>query len=282
MIRIVAVSGGVDSMVLLDMISRKRRAHDDTVVVAHFDHGIREDSSEDAQFVKQAAERYGHVFEVKRETLGAQASEERARARRYEFLSTLAEKYNAPIFTAHHLDDLVETVAINFTRGTGWRGAAPFSRAIERPLLSMTKAEVLDYARNNGVTWREDSTNAKDIYLRNRVRRKTSPLSDDTKRQVHAIFARQKELRKEVEAEVLALVGNGPTYDRYILSSLPGDVALECLEVITKGGLTRPQVARFLHTIKVAKPGSTYQAGNGILVHFTTRNFTLKLVKLVG
>src|SRR5690606_26701133 len=103
---IVAVSGGVDSVVLLDMLSKKTE-HE--LIVAHFDHGIRPDSHEDAAFVQKLAQRYGHTFEMKREELGAYASEATARERRYAFLGALAKKHQAAVMTAHHLDDLVET-----------------------------------------------------------------------------------------------------------------------------------------------------------------------------
>ena len=104
---IVAVSGGVDSMVLLDMMVRAGAGE---LVVAHFDHGIRPDSHHDAAFVKKIAEQYGLPFESRREVLGETASEALARERRYAFLRHVAKKHNAQIVTAHHLDDLVETV----------------------------------------------------------------------------------------------------------------------------------------------------------------------------
>src|SRR5690554_6827257 len=100
---IVAVSGGVDSMVLLDMMHSRGDAE---IIVAHFDHGIREDSAEDAEFVAKAAEGYGYLFESTREELGKNASEALAREKRYAFLRDLAKKYDAQIVTAHHLDDL--------------------------------------------------------------------------------------------------------------------------------------------------------------------------------
>lgn len=103
--------------------------------------------------------------------LGAEASEDRARKERYDFLFSVAKKYQATVATAHHQDDLVETIAINFHRGTGWRGLMVLNRSgITRPLLTRSKADIYDYALQHHLEWVEDSTNRDARYLRNRVR----------------------------------------------------------------------------------------------------------------
>ncbi len=269
---IVAVSGGVDSVVLLDMLSKTVKGE---LVVAHFDHGIRPDSHEDAQFVGELAKNYGHVFETKREELGEQASEATARERRYAFLQSLAKKHQARIVTAHHLDDLVETVAINFSRGTGWRGLAVFHPTIARPLIDTPKQQLITYAQQNGLKWREDSTNKSDAYLRNRLRTRAANLSDDAKRQLRALHAHQGELRSQINTEIKKLISSGPDYNRHLYIQLPSKVALEVLRSITDKKLTRPQLERLLHAVKTNAAGSRYEAGMGITAHFTTRNFTL-------
>lgn len=269
---ILAVSGGVDSVVLLDMMSK---TSEDTFIVAHFDHGIRDDSSEDATFVRELAGLYGYEFETTREALGKEASEALARERRYAFLHSLAKKHQAKIMTAHHLDDLVETVAINLTRGTGWRGLAVFHPSIVRPLIDTSKKELIDYATRNGLTWREDSTNSTDAYLRNRLRVHTKNLPEDTKRQLRALHARQRELRKEINEEIQTIAGTGPEYSRYLLTHLPSSVAIEVLRAVTQKKLTRPQLERLLHAIKTSAASTKFEAGAGITVHFTTRYFTL-------
>ncbi len=269
---IVAVSGGVDSVVLLDMLSKATK-HE--LIVAHFDHGIRPDSQQDAEFVAELAKKYGHTFETKREALGAHASEALARERRYEFLQAVAQKHSAKIITAHHLDDLVETVAINFTRGTGWRGLAVFHPSIARPLLNASKKELLAYAKKHSLEWREDPTNSSSVYLRNRLRQRAAQLPEDSKRQLRALHAQQGELRKEISAEIKKLIGDGSPYSRHLFIQLPVKVALEILRDITQKKLTRPQLERLLHAIKTSSAGSRYEAGMGITIHFTTRNFTL-------
>lgn len=269
---IVAVSGGVDSMVLLDMMVRARPGE---LIVAHFDHGIRSDSHEDARLVESVAKKHGLKFEMRRETLGPKASEALARERRYAFLRHLAKKYDAQIVTAHHIDDLVETVAINLTRGTGWRGLAVLDSGVHRPLIDMNKSALLAYAKKNDIAWREDSTNASSVYLRNRLRRKMPAISEEKKRELRALHAHQKELKNTIQHEVQQLVGEGPWYERYFFIHVPTTVAVECLRYVTKGKLTRPQLVRLLHAIKTARPNTTYEAGEGIQLYFSTRQFSL-------
>lgn len=267
---IVAVSGGVDSVVLLDMMSK---VDDHELIVAHFDHGIRSDSHEDAAFVGELAKKYGHLYFTKRESLGESASEELARNRRYEYLHSLAKAHDAKIVTAHHLDDLIETIAINMTRGTGWRGLAVFESEVVRPLVDIPKEELVKYARSNGLVWREDSTNSSDAYLRNRLRQHTQSISIEKKRELRALHATQRALRIQIRNEIVKLIGNGPDYSRYLFTHMPPKAAIECLRLITDRRLTRPQLERLLHAIKTARPGSRFEAGVGITAQFNTRYF---------
>ena len=273
---VVAVRGGVDSVVLLDMMSR---LPDVRLIVAHFNHGIRNDAEHDARFVERLAEKYGAAFETAAVALGPEASEDEARRYRYAFLRKLAKRYGAQLVTAHHSDDLVESVVINVTRGTGWRGLAVMNSDVLRPLLGMTKQELIDYALKHGLEWHEDSTNASDKYLRNRIRRRSMKLPRQTKEKVADLRQEQVRVRKEIEAEVKQLVGEGPTYERYFFIHAPAAAALECLKVVTGGRLTRPQLERALLTIKAAKPRSTYQAGGKVELHFTPRQFVVELIK---
>lgn len=273
---IVAVSGGVDSVVLLHMLAQKIPSE---LVVAHFDHGIRDDSNEDALFVGRLTKQYGVRFATQREELGKHASEELARERRYAFLRTLARKYDGVIVTAHHGDDAVETVAINLSRGTGWRGLAVLDSDTVRPLLDMSKNEIIAYAKRHDLVWHEDSTNASDIYLRNRIRQKTSTMSSDDTRQILALRAHQVALKRDIDDELHKLVGSGPTYSRYFFSHIDPSVARECLRYITGGKLTRPQAERAMLAIKTAGSGTTYQAGSGVSIGFTSRNFIIELIK---
>ncbi|HMS93563.1 MAG TPA: tRNA lysidine(34) synthetase TilS [Candidatus Saccharibacteria bacterium] len=274
---VVAVSGGIDSVVLLDMLVRPGRY---ALVVAHFDHGIREDSAADARFVEGLADFYGLPFETRREELGPNASEELARTRRYAFLQEVADKHDAWIATAHHMNDVAETIAINLTRGTGWRGLAVMASEhmrIERLLLGKTKRDLVAYALEHNLEWCEDSTNSSDKYLRNRLRRK---ITDETLvRQLMSLRDKQVELKDEIHDELMEVaMFSQPPYSRYFFSQIEVTAAMECLQIITSLQLTRPQIERLLLAIKTQKPGSQYEAGAGIKVHFTTRHFSLEMV----
>jgi tRNA(Ile)-lysidine synthetase-like protein len=273
---IVAVSGGVDSVVLLDMLTKVPK-HE--LLVAHVDHGIRHDSAEDAQFVRALAAKYGLPFHATRVELGWGASEERARQIRYEYLRNLADIYDAKIVTAHHADDIVETVAINLHRGTGWRGLSTHDSDIVRPLLGTYKAQLSEYARRNGLLWREDSTNQSDQYLRNRLRRHLTGFTVEHKQKLITLRHEQLAYKRKIEREVLRLIGDGPTYSRYFFSHIPTAVAMECVRLATKARLTRPQLQRALLAIKTTQPDKTYEAGAGVRLDFTSRNFTVTLIK---
>jgi tRNA(Ile)-lysidine synthase len=167
---VVAVSGGVDSISLLNMLSNIGGFD---IVIAHYDHGIRPDSAQDREFVQELAKKYNLPFEYAEGQLGMHASEALARNKRYEFLQEVKTKYNADaIITAHHQDDVLETIIINLLRGTGRKGLSSLrsTKELVRPLLKMTKQDLIDYATQHKLTWREDQTNYTEAYFRNWVR----------------------------------------------------------------------------------------------------------------
>lgn len=273
---VVAVSGGVDSVVLLDILSKQP---DLELIVAHFDHGIREDSGDDAVFVRDLADKYNLKFEMKREELGKNASEELARTRRYAFLRDITEKYEAKLVTAHHSDDVIETIAINLLRGTGWRGLAVLDSDVFRPMTVLGKSDVLEYAAEHELSWHEDSTNASDKYLRNRLRQRIRNLDNLTKKQLTDLWTKQKQLKAEIDNEVELLIEADNSFSRYFFINIDEAPAIECLRRVVKARLTRPQIIKMLYMIKTAAPGKSYQAGNGVEIGFTSRNFIVKMIK---
>lgn len=275
---LIAVSGGVDSVVLLDMLAKKH----ENILVAHFDHGIREDSKEDAIFVRQLAVKYGVKFFTKREELGANASEEKARRARYKFLRELSEKQNATIVTAHHLDDVVETIIINMVRGTGWRGLAVLNAEdIYRPLINFKKQEIINYAKQNNLKWREDSTNSLNVYMRNIVRHKID-LNNEQKNELQILHQEQIRLAEEIKSEVTSLlksIKNDNKISRYFINSIDQASAYEIIRELTKGELTPNQIDSVINAIKTQRNGAIFEASKNIKIHFTTRFFTLELIK---
>lgn len=276
---VVAVSGGVDSVVLLHILVSGRFGQHE-LIVAHFDHGIRPDSMDDAAFVRQLAADYELPFEMRREELGQNASEEKARDRRYAFLRSVAKKHKAKIMTAHHADDMVETIAINVTRGTGWRGLAVLdSSDIERPLLDKTKAELLVYAKDHSLTWREDSTNKETKYLRNDLRIRLKDLDAESKQALQLYRNRQVFLRKEVDNETKRDIGVSP-YARHMFIVVNDMAGLELLRAVfvqeTGTSPTRPQLLRALAAIKVMQPGKVFEVGSAARLRFTRTHFVVE------
>jgi tRNA(Ile)-lysidine synthase len=230
---IVAVSGGVDSVVLLELLSSNK---DLELVVAHFDHGIREESSQDRKFVEKLAEKKKLQFKYLEGKLGPDASEEIARDARYNFLFNLmaAEKAKA-VITAHHQDDLIETAIINLIRGTNRKGLTSLSSngVLLRPILDMPKSEVINYAKANQISWREDPSNHDTKYLRNKIRHEVVPkLSIEQRNHFLSLIKNTKLLNDEVEAIMNAFVPNGinnKRLERRWFINLPHDVAREVM-----------------------------------------------------
>lgn len=276
---LVAVSGGVDSVVLLDMLAKKKV----DAVVAHVDHGIRDDSADDARFVRQLAQQYGYEYREKALHLGPTASEEQAREARYAFLYELAKEYSAAIVTAHHGNDLVETIAINLHRGTGWRGLTVLSRkGTERPLLNYSKNELYAYAMTNKLEWVEDKTNRDRRYLRNQIRaRISSVLSNDTRRTLRELRDKQVALAGKIEEEAESLVSQCDNL-RHMLTQVDQAVAIELLGtyIVMHVGVrpTRPQLERALIAVKTAKQGATCHVGSGVLLRFKSRVFSVEML----
>lgn len=262
---VVAVSGGVDSIVLLDLLAKS--SHE--LAVAHFDHGIRPDSARDAAFVKAVAARYDLPFFHTREVLGVSASEEKARNRRYEFLFDVAQKFSGTVVTAHHQGDVLETIALNIERGTGWRGLAAFgNRDVLRPLLGITKQQIYQYATKHRLEWVEDSSNQNPIYTRNRLRKQLNrKLHPEAEKTLVRLWRVQREKRDDIDDELEAL---SQIRSRYFLTMIDEDVAIELLnwqiKATIKMGVTRPSLKRLLMAIKVAQPGTRHDATAGVFL----------------
>jgi tRNA(Ile)-lysidine synthetase-like protein len=174
---VVAVSGGADSMVLLDVLAGAASAHGYDLIVAHFDHGLRPDSAADAAFVAAAAQSYGLPYEAAAAHLG-RASEAAARRARHDWLENVRAQHDAAaILTAHHQDDLLETSLLNLTRGSGRLGLAPMQTApsILRPLINSSRVQLRCCAAAHHVVWREDPTNADLTNPRNLLRHRLLP-----------------------------------------------------------------------------------------------------------
>ncbi|WP_214830010.1 tRNA lysidine(34) synthetase TilS [Exiguobacterium algae] len=174
---LVAVSGGVDSVVLLDYLVKKGW----DVGVAHVHHGLRSESDEEYEFVSNLSRSYDVPFHGKRLTFPDGGSQAIYRKERYRFFEELMDHYGyGAVATAHHADDELETVLIQLHRNMvevkGILRCRPFgSGELIRPLLNETKQSLLTYAASHQLEWREDQSNQDDTYLRNQIRHRIIP-----------------------------------------------------------------------------------------------------------
>ena len=271
---IAAVSGGVDSVVMLHMLMQSQPSG--SLWVAHVDHGIRPASHHDAAFVRGLAQQYGVPFRLHQAQLGPQASENTARHARYSWLRSLAARHQALIATAHHTDDIIESIAINLVRGTGWRGLAVMNApGIIRPLAHLHKADIVAYATDHRLEWCEDETNAGNAYLRNRVRVPVRRLPATTQAQLYALWQRQRQCAHHIDMETSRLA----TWQRYFYCQAPTREAQAVLRAtMAQAGvrLTRPQHERLLLAIKTARPGARLSLGPGWFVVFYRRDFAVQ------
>lgn len=230
---VVAVSGGVDSMALLDMLAKQK---DIQLIVAHYDHGIRTDSDLDRQLVASAAKKYNVPFVYAQGKLGPDASENTAREARYAFLRTVLKQAKAhAIVTAHHQDDALETAILNILRGTGRKGLSSIAdnRQLRRPLLKTTKDDLRKYAREQGIVWREDSTNKDTAITRNYVRHVLLPkIGQDGRKKLRDIVTHIAVLNKAIDRDIHIYLHTQPSrqsLDRNSFILLSHDLALEVL-----------------------------------------------------
>lgn len=270
---IVAVSGGVDSVVLLDMLMTQRVP----LIVAHVNHGIRSDSDEDEIFVKQLAAEYGVTCVSTRLALGPHASEETARHARYAWLELMrAEQGACAIVTAHHEDDVLETICINLTRGTGWRGLCSLreTTARKRPLLGWSKVQIINYAIEHDLAWREDSTNESLRYLRNRIRNMVIPrLSAAERQKLRDLYDSQLILRTSIDTEAKRLCDlycEDSRLSRHALIMSSDAVGIELLRTWLGESLEQARLRDLLLFAKTARNGAKWSLDKRRFVQATS------------
>ena len=290
--KILAVSGGIDSMVMLDCAVRQaqKQCLTDELIVAHFDHGIRPESKLDREFVEAQAKERGLKFRYCRAELGEGASEESARKARYDFLYRVADEFApAEIWTAHHLDDLIESIVINLIRGTGWRGLAVLDTPkIRRPFLegewgdkAWSKKDIWRHAGKYRLCFREDSTNNSRDYLRNRVREllQAAQLDEAKIGQLYILWDEQKRIKKKISDIVLnVLPEKGADWQRDWFKEMDANVATELLRAgLARSNIsaTRPQIERFRRAILEYDSGKYFNLPQDVLVKLTKDSFVI-------
>lgn len=195
---VVGVSGGPDSMALLDILYKLRNKYKLNLIVAHVNHQVRIESEEEEEFVRRYCKNRDIICEVKRLDVKNLSSNfhDFARAERYSFFKDVVTKYNAnKIALAHHGDDQIETILMKIIRGStleGYSGIQSIRKFdnidVIRPLLVVTKTEILTYCEINKVEYRLDMSNEKDVYTRNRIRKNILPFIKQENKDCHDKF----------------------------------------------------------------------------------------------
>jgi len=210
---LITVSGGIDSMTLLDLFVKSKKILKLEIAVAHFNHQLRgRESDEDEAFVRSRVKDYGltcyvdsadtkHISEIEKISI-----QEAARNLRYAFFTKLKSSINfQKIATAHNADDNAETILLNILRGSGIHGLTGIplynkDANIIRPLLFARRDSIRDYVEFNRIPFREDSSNLKNDYTRNFLRNKLFPLiKDNINPNYSAALARTSEIFNQLE-----------------------------------------------------------------------------------
>ena len=195
---IAAISGGPDSMLLLDILINLRDKLNFKIIVAHVHHNLRKESDYEAIMLEEFCKKNKVTFEMMKinKYPNNKFSEEAARKIRYKFFDEIVKKYNTDIlFTAHHGDDLIEGILMRITRGSTLKGYAGIEMIsthrgykIARPLLYLTKADILEILNKKNIKFAVDMSNEKDDYTRNRFRKYILPELKKENPQVHYKF----------------------------------------------------------------------------------------------
>lgn len=199
---VVGVSGGPDSMAILHLLLSLRDEIGIKIICAHVNHNVRVESEEEAANLEKYCDLNQITFEMmKIENYGDDNFENEARTKRYQFFEKLIKQYDAPyLITAHHGDDLMETILMRIVRGSTFRGYAGFAKVIDRgsykilrPLIGVTKNDLLKYNRTHHIKYAIDVTNQSDEHTRNRYRKYVLPFLKSEDPKVHEKFLKFSE-----------------------------------------------------------------------------------------
>lgn len=207
---IVGCSGGPDSMCLLNLLYENRYK----IICAHVNHNIRKESAQEYKFLKKYCKGKNIIFEGLELDKIKNKNEEFYRRKRYEFYKDLADKYNTNIIaTAHHGDDLIETVLMRISRGSNLKGYFGFSKKFNehgyifiKPLIFYTKDDILEYNEARNIPFVNDKTNDEDAYTRNRYRHYILPFLKSENINIHKKYLRFSEELEDTSDYINSLV----------------------------------------------------------------------------
>lgn len=200
---VIGVSSGPDSMTLLHLLQKNIHK---SIVCAHINHNIRPNSRNEELYLKEYCKNNNIIFEcLKIDSWTQNNFENEARIKRYKFYEEILHKYNShSLFLAHHGDDLIETILMKITRGSNLEGYAGIKKysylenyTIIRPLINITKEEIIKYNKINKIKYYLDDTNNETIYTRNRFRKNILPLLKKEDPNIHLKFLKYSNTLQE-------------------------------------------------------------------------------------
>lgn len=191
---VIGLSGGPDSMCLLDIIKSLNK--NIKIVCAHINHNIRKESFEEQKFIEDYCQKNELIFETMtfdKKSEDQDYNELELREKRYNYFETIIKKYNAKyLFTAHHGDDLVETILMRISRGSNLKGYTGFqvetkkkNYKVIKPLIFLTKEDINTYNEERNIPYVLDKTNDEDNYTRNRYRHNVLPFLKGENQNIH-------------------------------------------------------------------------------------------------
>ncbi|MBQ6547148.1 MAG: tRNA lysidine(34) synthetase TilS [Bacilli bacterium] len=200
---VIGCSGGPDSMALMHILMNFRKNMNLSLICAHVNHKIRVESDKEMEWLQDFCEKNDIIFEgMCINNYGDDNFHNEARNIRYNFFESLVEKYSAKyLMTAHHGDDLIETVLMRIVRGSTLNGYSGFKKVVERenysiirPLVFVTKDEILAYDSKNNIDYAIDKSNFSPKYTRNRYRKIVLPFLKKEDKNVHLKFLKYSEM----------------------------------------------------------------------------------------
>ena len=230
---VAGISGGPDSMALLHVLKSLKKELDIRIICAHINHKQRDEADDEESYVRDYCKKYDIIFEcIKVEKWGDDNFENEARIVRYRFFEELIDNYNAKfLMTAHHADDLIETILMRIVRGSTLKGYSGFSKVVKkdnytivRPFITLTKDEIIKYDEENEIQYFIDSTNYESFHTRNRYRQVVLPFLKNENPNVHKKFIKFSEtlienseyIDKEANKQFNRVFQNGVLYiDRF-------------------------------------------------------------------
>ncbi|MBQ8748539.1 MAG: tRNA lysidine(34) synthetase TilS [Oscillospiraceae bacterium] len=278
-----AVSGGADSMALLWGLYLLKDKLNISLSAAHFNHHLRgEESNRDEAFVRDFCAGYGIEFVSGsgQVVTGKKGLEAAAREARYAFLKSLPGR----IATAHTADDNAETILMHLVRGTGLKGLggiAPVNGNLIRPMLHITRQEVLEFLQEYSIPYVEDSSNGEDDFLRNRLRHNVMPLLKQENPSLSLNLSAMAERLRQDEQALTAAAEKSYTDDVHQLRELAPAIRSRVLsQMLLDAGVKEPEgahIAAMESLVYSQNPSARVTLPNGVAM---ARNYdTLKPVK---